>query len=162
MISEFWHSLTETKTKCDFCTTSIFHLFNKTLQEISATTEGNLDTEATLPIIPEQQVEGEDQPDVGVLRRSEHLEAISRTVNPSQDATKQCEVAAAGSKSYLRRVLTAALPIQILLFLCTILILVLPTVVVTFHGDCYLSLTENLMLESPGPFMSYVRGPPPV
>ncbi|XP_041468111.1 uncharacterized protein LOC121418356 isoform X2 [Lytechinus variegatus] len=84
-----------------------------------------------------------------------------RTVIYAKDACEQYELPKQ-SKSFTRRVLGVAFPIQVLLFLCTVLVLVLPSMVVPYHGDCYLSLTDNLMLDASGPVMSYVRGPPPV
>lgn len=66
--------------------------------------------------------------------------------------------------SVVRRVILYALPIQVILYLCIILVLVLPSVVETSSGDCYLSLSDNLLMDSHrlGPIVNYIRGPPPV
>lgn len=66
--------------------------------------------------------------------------------------------------SLIRRVLVTALPIQVLLYVYIILVLLLPCVVETSTGDCYLSLSDNLLMDSHnlGPFVTFIRGPPPV
>ncbi|XP_071832314.1 uncharacterized protein [Apostichopus japonicus] len=66
--------------------------------------------------------------------------------------------------SFMKKVLMTALPIQLLLYLYIILVLVLPCVVETSTGDCYLSLSDNLLIDSHrlGPIVTFIRGPPPV
>eukprot|EP00057_Strongylocentrotus_purpuratus_P020893 XP_011675367.1 PREDICTED: uncharacterized protein LOC578474 isoform X2 [Strongylocentrotus purpuratus] len=113
------------------------------------------------PAILPKQYQGMDTTDHPGSIMTQPLHHAQRTVIYAKDACEQYEPPKQ-SKSFTRRVLSVAFPIQILLLLCTILVLVLPSMVVTYHGDCYLSLTDNLMWDASGPVMSYVRGPPPV
>lgn len=127
------------------------------LQEI--TSMEALDVHQKPAILP-RQYQGMDMTDhPGSM--GQPLHHAQRTVIYAKDACEQYEPPKQ-SKSFTRRVLSVAFPIQLLLLLCTILVLVLPSMVVTYHGDCYLSLTDNLMWDASGPVMSYVRGPPPV
>ncbi|XP_071507537.1 uncharacterized protein [Diadema antillarum] len=138
------------------------------IEEITSLTEPGTQQEAvsryTRPNPGEFGPPAKDETDAPPSALPRYAAETVRPVTYVKDACEQYEIPIVQSKSVLRRSLGVALTIHLLLFLCVILIIVLPSVVVHTNGDCHLYLMDNLMLDSSrwGPVKNYVHGSPPV
>ena len=102
-----------------------------------------------------EDVEEEEAAEEEQTKDTQHQEAKSDNAST---------ITSSAPRSFISRVLRAALPIQLLILFYIVAVIILPSVVINGDGECAVSMTDRLMFNGHRwiPTVRYTRGPPPM